>query len=87
MNIYYTQSISVTVNLGSKMRRGLRSIATLSVSDIPERRTFVSHSRHLKVYAELIADLWCIGIKKAKATLELTTERGKISVILPLRRR
>ena len=49
--------------------------------------TFVSHSRHLKASVELIADLWCIGIKKANATLEMTNQRGIISVILPLSHR
>ena len=43
------QSInSVLVDLGSKMKRRLCSIATPDVSDIPEMRTFVSHSRHFK---------------------------------------
>ena len=47
----------------------------------------MSHSRHLKAYAELIADLWCIGIKKAKATLEADTQQGIKYAILTLSRR
>ena len=41
-------------------------------------------SRHLKSFAELIADLCCIGITKSKATLEAITQRGIRSAILPL---
>ena len=78
---------SVIVDLGSKMKRWLCSIATPAVRDIPARRTFVSHSRHLKASAELIDDLRCIGIKKEKATLDATTQRGTRYAILPLRRR
>ena len=78
---------SVLVYLGSKMKRQLCSIATLFISDVPPRRTFVSHSRHLKASAELISDLWFIGIKKAKATLEATTQQCIRSAILSLSRR
>ena len=39
---------SVLVNLCSNTKRRLCIISTPAVSDIPERRTFVSHSRHLK---------------------------------------
>ena len=66
------------------MKRWLCSIATPAVRDIPARRTFVSHSRHLKASAELIDDLRCIGIKKEKATLDATTQRGTRYAILPL---
>ena len=75
---------SVLVDLGSKMKRRLCSIATPAVSDIPSGRTFVSYSPHLKACTELISDLWCIGNKKSKATLEATTQQGTISDILPL---
>ena len=78
---------SVQVNLDSQMKRKLCSIATPDVSDIPEMRTLVPHSRHLKASMELISDLWCIGIKKATVTLDATTKRGTRSDILPLYRR
>ena len=59
------QSInSVLVDLGSKTKRQLCSISTPTVSDIPARKTFESHSQHFKASAELIADIWCIGNKK-----------------------
>ena len=57
---------SVLVNLGSKMKRRLHSIATSAVSDITERKTFLSHSRHLKSSAELIAEISYILIRKVK---------------------
>ena len=47
----------------------------------------MSHSRNFKSYAELIVDLWCILIKKKKATLAVTTQQGTRSDILPLIRR
>ena len=55
--------------------------------DIPVRRTFVSYSRHNKISAESIAELWCIGIKRAKDTMNTTTQRGTRSAILPISRR
>ena len=78
---------SVLVDLGSNMKRRLCSIATPTISDILARRTFVSQSRHLKASAELIADLWCIGVKKEQAPLEATTQRGTRSALLTLCRR
>ena len=57
---------SVLVDLGSRMNWQICSIATPSVSDILEWGKFVSHSRHLKESAELISELWYIGIKKEK---------------------
>ena len=69
------------------MKRRLCRISTPDISDIPASRTFMSNSRHLKAPAEIIADLWCIGIKKAKENLEETTQRDIRSDILPLSRR
>ena len=57
------------------------------LTDIPARRTFISNKRHLKLSAESISELWGIGIKRAKATLRATTQRGTRSAILPLSRR
>ena len=55
--------------------------------DVKERRTFVSHDRHVKVSEGLIADRFCIGLKRARATLKATLQRGTRLVILPLSRR
>ena len=55
--------------------------------DVPSRRTFISTERHKKLSAESISDLWCIGIKRARNTLNATTQRGIRSAILPLSRR
>ena len=55
--------------------------------DVPSRRTFVSTERHNRLSAESIADLWCIGIKRARNTINTTTQRGIRSAILPLSRR
>ena len=55
--------------------------------DIPSRRTFVSTDRHLQQTAENLAELWGIGLIRAKATLKATTQRGTRSAILPLSRR
>ena len=66
------------------MKRKLCRIATSAISGIPSRRKFLSHSRHLKAFVGLISDLWCIGIEKAKSTLEITNQQGIRSGILPL---
>ncbi|KAI2513325.1 Reverse transcriptase (RNA-dependent DNA polymerase) [Fragilaria crotonensis] len=55
--------------------------------DIPSRRTFVSTERHVKVSAELLADRFGIGPKRAQRTLRVTTQRGVRSAILPIGRR
>ena len=54
---------------------------------VPERRTFVDSARHLKATAESLAELWHIGLNKAKQTLRATTQRGTRSAILRLSRR
>ena len=55
--------------------------------DTPSRRTFVSTERHVKVSAELLADRFGIGPKRAQRTLRVTTQRGVRSAILPISRR
>jgi hypothetical protein len=55
--------------------------------DVPSRRTFVSTERHVKVSAELLADRFGIGPKRAQRTLRVTTQRGVRSAILPISRR
>ena len=75
------------VELVAKINRKISEITNPANYEIPERRTFVSHARHLKASAELISDLWCIGLKRSQATLGATTKRLIISAILPLSRR
>ncbi|KAI2496598.1 Reverse transcriptase (RNA-dependent DNA polymerase) [Fragilaria crotonensis] len=60
---------------------------TYEHQDIPSRRTFVSTERHVKVSAELLADRFGIGPKRAQRTLRVTTQRGVRSAILPIGRR
>ena len=40
----------------------------------PARRTFLSHDRSAQLSAESLAEIWHIGIKRAKATLKATTK-------------
>ena len=55
--------------------------------EIPARKTFVSNERHRKVSADPLSELWHIGPKRAKATIDATTQNGIRSAILPLSRR
>ena len=70
--------------MGDKLKRKISEITTPANDEIPERRTFVSHARHLKALADMIADLWSIVLNRDQATLGATTKRGIISAILPL---
>jgi hypothetical protein len=58
------------------------TLHTNSQQDIPSRRTFVSTERHAKVSAELLADRFGIGPKRAQRTLHVTTQQGVRSAIL-----
>ena len=58
-----------------------------SLYDIPQKNSFISHERHNKHSAETLAENWCIGLIKAKATLNATTQHFKRSAILPISRR
>ncbi len=49
--------------------------------------TFVSQKRHPQVTKEQLSERWNIGISQAKKTLEVTTQKGVRSAILPLSRR
>ena len=71
----------------AKIKRKISEITTPANDEIPERRTFVSHARHLNASAEIIADLCCIGFKRSLATLGATTKRVIIFAILSLTRR
>jgi hypothetical protein len=67
--------------------RVIQKIELDTFDDIPARRTFISSDRHRKVTADGIAEMWCIGTKRAEATLEATTQKGTRSAILPISRR
>ena len=56
-------------------------------NDVPARRSFISTDRHLKVSADQLSERWCIGPKRASATLKATTQKGTRSAILPISRR
>ena len=73
--------------LGAKLKRKISEITTPANDEIPAIRTFVYHARHLRASSELIADLWCIGLKIPQAKLGATTHIGIKSAILPLARR
>ena len=55
--------------------------------DVPARRTFISFDRHRKTNIDNLAENWCIGKRKAADTINVTTQRGIRSAILPLSRR
>lgn len=55
--------------------------------DIPTPRSYVSSDRHSYVSAENLSDRWLIGPKQAAKTVEVTTQKGTRSAILPLSRR
>ena len=55
--------------------------------DVEARKTFVSNERHSAVTSEQLCERWNIGLKHAKQTLKVTTQRGVRSAILPLSRR
>ena len=71
--------------------RALCELGTLqteySLNDIPQKNSFISHQRYNKLTAEDLAENWCIGLIKAKATLGATTQYFKRSAILPISRR
>ena len=80
------------VQVGQLLSKRSRHLAeadaiTYGHHDIPSRRTFVSTERHVKVSAELLADRFGIGPKRAQRTLRVTTQRGVRSAILPIGRR
>ena len=55
--------------------------------DVPTRRTFVSKERHLGVSAQELSDRWCIGLKQAENTINVTTQLATRSATMPLSRR
>ena len=81
------------VHLGNQLQQRLCMSQVNTVDtvyeqeDVPVRRTFVSSERHEKISADLIADRFGIGPKRAQRTLQVTTQRGVRSAILPISRR
>ena len=55
--------------------------------DVPAARTFVSSNRHSQVTSENLSDRWNIGLRQARQTLQVTTQKGVRSAIMPLSRR
>ena len=47
-----------------------------STLDIPIRRTFVNGDRHIRLNANKLAEMWCIGPQRAHATMTTTTQHG-----------
>ena len=78
---------TVLTDLKTNLEHQISKISTPAEDDIPARRTFISHDRHRKVTADLLSELWCIGTKRATATVDATTQRGTRSAMLPLSRR
>lgn len=58
-----------------------------ALNDTIPRNTFISTERHRKLDIDTLAENWCIGPNKAKATLEATTQQFQRSAILPISRR
>ena len=73
----------------SKINRGISTTSSYDpdFEDAPDRRTFVSTDRHTQVNADTLAERFCIGPERARATLRATTQRGMRSAILPISRR
>ena len=55
--------------------------------DVPAARTFVSSKRHSQVTSKNLSEKWNIGLEQAKQTLQVTTQKGVRSAIMPLSRR
>jgi hypothetical protein len=49
--------------------------------------TFVSQKRHSQISPDQLSERWNIGLNQAKKTLQVTTQKGVRSAILPLSRR
>ena len=58
-----------------------------ATTEVPIRGSLISSERHLQTTAETLAELWGIGLNKAKASLNATTQMATRSAILPISRR
>ena len=72
--------------MSANLKRNISEIVTPAADDISVGGTFISNMIHLKASDELIADLWCVGIKRSQATRGVTNQRGVRLAILPLAR-
>ena len=80
------QQISSIYSLPA-MAKALAEQRQISVIDVEERKTFVSKQRHPAISKETLSERWNIGLVQAKQTIQVTTQRGVRSAILPLSRR
>ena len=62
-----------------------RSISAM-ITDVPGQRTFISKEQHSAVTPEQLSERWNIGLAQSKQTLQVTTQHGVQSAILPLSR-
>lgn len=58
-----------------------------STQDIPKKKTFMSTDRHRRLDAEQLAENFMVGTKRAQMTIDVTTQRGTRSAIMPISRR
>ena len=80
------QRISSMFNM-SEMAESLTQQRRISVIDVEERKTFASKERNPVIAKETLSERWNIGLVQAQQTLQVTTQRGVRSAILPLIRR
>jgi hypothetical protein len=64
-----------------------KSICQVAQIDVPKLKTFVSGKRHLSVSPEDLSERWNIGLRQARDTFHVTTQKYVRSAILPLSRR
>ena len=69
----------------------LKEIATSIIkppkSNVLARRLFVLHDRYLETSAEILSELWGIGLNNTKGTMAATTQMATCSAVLPISRR
>ena len=82
-----TRDMQMEFHPASVVERLISEIRVDLVDDVPTRRTFVSKERHLGVSAQDQSDRWCIGLKQAENTINVTTQLATRSATMPLSRR
>jgi hypothetical protein len=81
-------SLSKTSNVVSVDQRSVVDVRIPKIlSDVPERRTFLSSERHSRVTPEEISERWAIGLSQARSTWKVTTQNAVRSAEMPLGRR
>jgi hypothetical protein len=71
----------------SRMAELLPQARNIRTIDVETRKTFRSKERHPIISGEQLSERWAIGLGQAKQTINVTTQRGARSAILPLSRR